>query len=215
MPTKITTTFQPIAPQADRRIRKAAAVALTRTAYQVQSALVRGMQEDFDRPTPFTLRAFRVDMANAATLEATVWAMPLQARYLAIQIEGGDRNTKGFEKRMHLFGGEVALPGAGAKLNQYGNMPLSFIKRVAGDQNSNGTAKRFFVGTPKGQPGAPEGVWARVNDNNRIVPMMVFADDAQYQERFNMSAIAEQEVTATFESQLARAMAQFAAGPKG
>lgn len=190
-------------------MRKAAAVAITRTAWEVRSALMAGMQDAFDRPTPFTMRAFRVDMANANTLEATVWAMPLQARYLEPEIEGGDRNTKGFEKKMKLFGGEVAIPAAGAKLNQYGNMSLAFIKSVTSDKNTGGTAKRFFTGRPKGQPDAPEGVWARVNDNHHLVPVMVFAENAQYKSRFEMSAIAEQTVNAQFESQLARAMAAF------
>lgn len=205
----LTTSFTTIAPQADKRVRKAAAVALTRTAWEVRSALMSGMQAAFDRPTPFTMRAYRVEMATASSLEATVWATPLQARYLERQIEGGERNTKGFEKKMKLFGGEVALPAAGAKLNQYGNMSLSFIKKVAGDSNTYNSNKRFFAGRPKGQPDAPEGIWARVDGNNRLVPMMVFAEDAQYEERFDMSAIAEQRVDAVFEGQLVRALAQF------
>lgn len=206
MPSQLTASFQPIAPQASARTRKAAAVALTRTAWEVRSALMAGMQDSFDRPTPFTMRAFRVDAARSETMEARVWAMPLQARYLAPEIEGGDRNTKGFEKKMKLFGGEVALPAAGAKLNQYGNMSLSFIKKVAGDSGTYNGNKRFFTGRPKGQPDAPEGVWARVDGNNRLVPVMIFANDAKYQERFNMSAIAGRTVDAVFESQLVKAL---------
>lgn len=204
--------FTPIAKDWDKRGRKAAAVALTRTAWKVRDGLMEGMKDDFDRPTPFTMRAFRVDMANASNLEATVYAAPLQARYLFFQIEGGERNTKGFERKMHLFGGQVAIPAAGAKLNQYGNMSLSFIRKVASDENTNGTAKRFFIGTPKGwlDDGTFDGVWARVDDNHNLVRVMSFAEDAQYKKRFDMSAIAEQRVNAVWESQLVRALTEYA-----
>ena len=201
-------TFKPIAYDWQRKGRKAAAVALTRTAWDVRGELMEGMQDTFVRPTPFTMRAFRVDKATPSNLEAVVWAQPLQARYLQFQIEGGERNTKGFEKRMHLFGGQVAIPAAGAKLDQYGNMSLSFIKKVTADQNTNSTAKRFFIGTPKGwlDDGSFDGVWARVNDNNQLVRVMAFAEDAQYEKRFQMSAIAKQTVDAKFESQLMKAI---------
>lgn len=204
----ITSTEPPqLAATIPPQYRKAAAVAITRTAWDVREGLMGGMQDAFDRPTPFTMRAWRVDPAQAGAeqIEAVVWAAPRQASYLFWQIEGGERNTKGFEARMGLHSGEVALPTSKATRDAYGNMPLSFIKRVAGDNNTSGTAKRFFTGTPKGG-GRPEGVWARTGNNKRLVPLMVFADDAQYRERFNASAIAGKVVDERFESQLMRAL---------
>lgn len=204
-------TFKPIAYDWERKGRKAAAVALTRTAWDVRGQLIEGMRETFDRPTPFTMRAFRVDKATTANLEATVWAMPIQANYLLSNIEGGDRETKPFERKLHLFGGQVALPSAGAKLNQYGNMSRNFIRNVINDTNTSGGAKRFFVGTPKGwlDDGTYDGVWARVNDNHQLVRLMTFADDAEYQKRFQMSAIARKTVDDVFEGQLLRAIKSF------
>lgn len=201
--------FTPISRTAQRQAEKAAAVALTRTAWDVQKGLVSEMRDTFDRPTPFTLRAFRVDAAKASNLEALVWAMPLQARYLFWQIEGGDRSSKGFERKMNLFGGEVALPGDGAKLDQFGNMSRAFIKRVLSDLNSGGTDKRFFSGRPKGRGGLPEGVYARTNNNKRLTPLMVFASDATYEKRFNASAIGKQTVDRVFESRLMAAIRDF------
>jgi hypothetical protein len=211
------TTTQPasLAQTIPPQFRKAAAVAVTRTAWDVREGLMAGMQEAFDRPSPFTMRAWRVEAAKAAeTPVAVVWAAPQQAKYLFWEIEGGKRRTKGFEARMGLSGGEAAIPTSGAARDAYGNMPLSFIKRVAADRNSagqvfsrgNGSANRFFVGKPKGGDRA-EGVWARVGNNKRIVPMMFFAQDAQYEERFDMSAIAGRVVNQRFESQLMRALA--------
>lgn len=194
-----------------RQFEKAAAVALTRTAWDVRKELTEEMQSVFDNPTPFTLRAFRVDMAKASDLTATVWAGKEQARYLRPEIEGGERNTKGFERKMHLFGGQVALPGEGAKLNRHGNMSLAFIKKVSADVNSSGSAGRFFVGTPKGwlNDGTFDGVWTRVDNNNRLVRVMAFAEDATYEKRFHASAIGKHTVDRVFESQLAKAMREF------
>lgn len=198
---------QSLAETVPPQFRKAAAVAVTRTAWDVREALMKGMQQEFDRPTPFTMRAFRVEGAKAGAdmVEAVVWAAPLQARYLFWQIEGGERRTKGFESKMDLHGGEAATPTDSATRNAYGNMPLSFIKRVAADRNTSGRDKRFFVGTPKGG-NRQEGVYARVDGNQKLVPLMLFSEDARYEKRFNMSAIAGRTVDARFESQLMRAL---------
>ena len=203
------TTTQPasLAQTIPPQFRKATAVAVTRTAWDVREGLRAGGQEAVDRPSPFTMRAWRVEAAKAAeTPVAVVWAAPQQAKYLFWEIEGGKRRTKGFEARMGLSGGEAAIPTSGAARDAYGNMPLAFIKRVAGDANTSGSAKRFFVGKPKGG-GRAEGVWARVGNNKRIVPLMFFAQDAEYEERFDMSAIAGRVVNQRFESQLMRALA--------
>jgi len=196
----------------EKQFPKAVAVALTRTGWEVRKQLMTGMQQSFDRPTPFTMRAFRVDMAKASTLEATVWALPMQAKYLANEIEGGKRDTKAFERKMHLFGGQVALPSGGAKLNGYGNMSMSFIKSVNADENSGGSAKRFFTGTPRGWlgDGRFDGVWARVDDNHRLVRVMSFANEAKYEGRLQMSVIAQRTVDSVFESQLIKAMRDIA-----
>ena len=150
-------------------------------------------------------RQVRVDVRGGDNPEAVVWALPRQAQYLKTEIEGGERGSKAFEHKLALFGGRVALPTQASKLDAYGNMSRSFISRVLADANTSGKAKRFFIGTPKGGDRG-EGVWARVGNNNRLVKAMSFADDAQYEERFNASAIAQQTVNERWESQLIRAM---------
>jgi hypothetical protein len=183
-------------------LRRASQQALRGLAFDVRDALREGMLDAFDRPKPFTLNAFRISVGNG---EAVVWAMPQQAKYLFWEIEGGQRKSKAFEHRMQLFGGRVAIPTQGAVRDQYGNMPLSFIKRVLADKNTSGKAGRFFVGEPKGQPGQ-EGVWARVDNNKRLVRVMDFAEKAEYEGRFRMSEIADQTINARWEYQLLRAI---------
>jgi hypothetical protein len=186
-------------------MRAAAARALTKVSFDVRDALREGMQSAFDRPKPFTLNAFRVQAASSNDLTATVWAMPLQAKYLRWEIEGGQRKSKAFEHKLHLFGGQVAIPTRGSARDAFGNMPLAFIKRVQADLNTGGTSKRFFAGAPKGRPGE-DGVWARTYGNRRLTKVMEFASSAEYQERFMMSELAQETVSAKWESQLMRAL---------
>lgn len=190
---KISATYTPTA-SLSKEAAKAAALAIKRTAWDVRSAIMQAMQTSFDRPTPFTMRAWRVD---AAGLDATVWAMPLQAKYLAHQVEGGERETKAFEHKLRLFGEQVAVPASGARLNQYGNMSQSFIGKVlqGGGQ--------YFAGKPRNN-GLPNGVWQR--KGGKLLPVMTFADDAQYKGRLNLAEIAQQQAGKTFESHLIGAL---------
>lgn len=201
------TTTGPTMAQVSRQFKAAQAQAIRGVAFDVRDALVGGMREAFDRPKPFTLSAFRVTATGGDEPSATVLAMPLQARYLFWEIEGGERKTKGFEKRLNLFGGQVAIPTNGSARDQYGNMTRSFIGRILADTNTSGTSKRFFTGAPKGMPGE-DGVWARVNGNTRIVKVLDFAEDAQYESRFHMSEIAAETVDKRWESQLLRAISK-------
>lgn len=182
------------------RVRQAAAKALTGVAFDARDALVAGMQTAFDKPNQFTLNAFKVSPATSGNLEAVVWAMPRQAKYLFWEIEGGNRASKAFEHKLGLTGGRVAIP-VGAMAAKYDANPFGFVKRMLADVNTSGDAKRFFIGAPKGRPGE-DGVWARVGNNHRIVRVMEFAQHATYKERFRASAIAEEKVTERWESQL-------------
>ena len=191
----------PLSPVVPARIRKAATVAMTRVAWDVREGLMQGMQSSFDRPNPWTMRAWRVAPAGLTAdgnIEAVVYAAPSQARYLFWQVEGGERNTKGFERRMNLFGGEVAIPTRNAKLDQYGNVNLSTIKRMSSDKD-----KRFFVGRPKGGD-RPEGVWLR--SRHRLYMVMAFEDSASYKPRLDVPGISQGVVSRSFRSQILRAL---------
>lgn len=189
-----------------QRIGQAQAKALRGLAFDVRDAIRAKMGSVFDKPSAFTLNAFRVDASQAAGGEVVVWAMPRQAQYLRWQIEGGERGSKAFEHKMGLFGGRVAVP-VGKYNAQFDRNPKGFVARVLADMNTGGTAKRFFAGTPRGMTG-DAGIWARVNNNKRLVSVMRFADDAQYAERLDLSAIAGETVTAKWESQLLRNIAR-------
>ena len=177
------------------KIKRAAQKALRGVALDVRDAIVGDMASRFDRPKQFTMRAFRVDVAGD---EAVVWAMPIQARYLLQQIEGGERETKPFEHRMRLFGGQVALPDRSTRLDAYGNIPMAAIRKTGGQGG------RFFTGAPDHMPGM-EGVWERVGKRG-LRRVMRFADEADYIERLDLQAVAERTVGLRWESQLLRHM---------
>lgn len=138
----------------------ATALALTRTAQDVKDAIEREMRDVFDRPTPYTLRGFRLYPARKNDLKAQVWFRPgmvtgKDARdYLGPQVFGGARKLKAFERSLRLAGllpdDMQAIPGAAAQLDAYGNMSrgqivqlLSYFKTFTADGfRANITNKR-------------------------------------------------------------------------
>lgn len=200
-----------------KQVSFATARALTRTAAQLRRELNAETEKVFDRPTAFTKRSFVFKPATRDNLVAIVHAQERQAKYLKASIYGGARRQKGFEKRLgeEMEGRRVVTPGAalrsgavaGIRLNQSGNISQAQLLRVVKDLNSAGTARRFFSGIPKGKNG-PAGVWARVDNNKRIVPVLVFANAAVYEKRFKLSAIGRKVVTERFERELFASLEQ-------
>lgn len=129
-------SIRTIGPQA----QYAAAVALTKTAKEVQAELKEEMRRVFDRPTPFTLNSLYIKPATKQNLEALVWIKDeaskgtAAAKYLQPQIQGGSRSHKSFEKALQQGGlmprGYFAQPAAGAQLDQYGNVKKSQIVQI-------------------------------------------------------------------------------------
>lgn len=125
---------------ADKQVRFAAAVALTRTAQAVKVAQVDEMKRVFDRPTNYTLNSLFVRGARPNRLDALVWVkddagkgIPA-TKYLLPQVEGGQRSHKRFEKALINAGvlpyGMFAVPGDGAEVDAFGNIQRGQIVRV-------------------------------------------------------------------------------------
>jgi hypothetical protein len=122
-------------------LRFAAAKSLTQTAQAVRTATLLEMQRRFDRPTPYTMRALAVDPAKKDALvsavflrtdnpsKGTPWVKALGAEFV-----GGQRHWRRFEGAMLRTGimppGLAAVPGKGAKLDAYGNIPVSLITQL-------------------------------------------------------------------------------------
>lgn len=155
----------------------------------------RVTNEAIDRPNPFTAKnsIYFKPVDRRGPFETTIGYKSKQASYLA-PILGGERRQKPFEKRIDgqvkfvVPGDELAGKGIdGIKLDRYGNITESDLLKILGEASSEtntfGTAKRFFRGVPKGNQGFGDGVYARVDNNNRIVPVLLFVTAAQYEKR--------------------------------
>lgn len=119
-----------------KQIPFATAAALTKTAQSAQKALKREAVKKIDKPTPFTLRGFRIKRATKRTLTAEVFIADIQSDYMTYAIEGGTRTPK---KRA------IIQPGA-IKLNKYGNLPKNAINRIMARRDT-------FSGSRGGVPG--------------------------------------------------------------
>jgi len=187
-----------------RQMPFAVATTLTRLARLAREAETTEIVRAFDNPVPFTRSAVGTTSASKTLLESSVFIKDRQARYLRTEVEGGQRELKTFEK---LFGKGIALPGTGAKLNQYGNLTRATIKRIAAELNSSGKSKRYFMGKPRGHS-LPEAIYARVDGNSKIVPLLVFTTRAQYEKRLRFSEVAELTARANFEREMLQAWEQ-------
>lgn len=182
--------------------------ALTATAKDIEQAETKALPESLDRPTPFTLKAFGVEAATKAKPQARVFMRPIQSRYLQWQIDGGQRAYKGFELRIReRTYNAFQVPSTAAQLDRFGNISRSDIIAIQRELNSAKSSKRYFVGQPNGRPDLPPGIYARVNGNTSIEPLLVFATAAVYKKRFDWSGIAKRTINATFERNLIAALA--------
>jgi hypothetical protein len=189
----------------------ATAKALTATAKKVQAAIPAMLEQYLDKPTPFTQRGTFVKAARKDDLRAIVGFRPIQSRYLRYQIEGGVRQPA---KRA------LRLPSE-QPLNEYGNLPARTIATLvqrarAGRRLTNKQSKRLgvsraldlFYGDPG--DGRPAGIYKRVplpgNGGNRLIPLIVFPEQAaRYERRVPFYREAEAMVRRTFSAELAKA----------
>lgn len=137
----------------------AAALALTRTAQEVQAGIRDEMRTVFDRPTRATLGGTFIESATKEKMEASVWindgrvsdfrakqsAMtggPLSnwegdraaINWLEPQVRGGGRKSKGFEnalRRQGILGsGQYVVPGRNYPLDRHGNLNNGQIRKI-------------------------------------------------------------------------------------
>lgn len=187
--------------------------ALNHTAYQARQALHSEMSSVFDKPTPWTLKSIKVFLAKPKNLEAALWVDDYRAskdvapdRWLKAEVFGGPREAKGFEKQLRrqkiLPAGMFAVPAAGARIDQYGNMSRGQIVQIlsglgawngygssanATDSKKSvkkGHATAFFV-MKRGK--TPIGIAER--RDNEMVMVVAFVKQPQYRPRLDFHGI--------------------------
>lgn len=198
-----------------KQARFAMAVALTKTAQEIQRQIPGELDRVLDRPTNFTKRGTYVKAARRDTLFAEVGFRAIQARYMRYQIEGGevDPGAAG-----------IKLPG-NIQLNGFGNIPRGTIARlkaaakngalggvvakrlnVQGDRRKGAAPIQLFYGQPtgKGWEKAPVGIWRRLppstpGGKGKLIPVVLFEDTpARYRRRFDFAGLAVKTVRQKF-----------------
>jgi hypothetical protein len=189
------------------RDRFAVVKALTRTAQDAQREESQHLESVIDRPTPFTLRAIGIVPATKETMQAVVYVRPIQARYLRWLIDGGQRNFKGFELKLRgvkIFA--YVVPGNSLGLDAYGNISRADIGRLQRDLESSSASDRYFIGSPKGRPDLPDGLYVRRAKSISLV--LLFSNSAQYQKQFDFFGVGGRTIRERFAVNLARALSE-------
>ena len=138
---------------AQRQVPYARTLMLNDLARQAAKAENEGARETFDRPTPFTERAFTFTPAAKARPVSVVLAKDIQASYLAPFGDEGDHRQVLGPKRGVLT--PKAIP-----LNAYGNLPKGKIAALKGRPD-------VFIGAVKTKSGVINGVWQRQTQAQR------------------------------------------------
>lgn len=124
--------------------REAARLAINATLRTGRQAVYAAMRRVFDRPTPYTLNALRLEdaplsgaLAGAVMVKGKQDVMgagvPAQS-VLRAEILGGGRRWKRFELALMRAGilprGWFAVPGKGARLDAWGNMSRGQVVQI-------------------------------------------------------------------------------------
>lgn len=160
-----------------KQIPFATARAITQTLQIAKKDVLRQLDKDIDRPTPFTRRAFRVDGADKVKLRGRLFTLPKQNEYLQWAIFGGVRLPKGT-----AFAMRPAKPGPkGIRLNRFGNVPV-------GSQARAQLARGAFSATINGVAG----IWkaptktksGKIRKGSRMQLLLAYERQAVYRPRF-------------------------------
>lgn len=181
----------------------AVAKTLTDVAKAVADEMPKAVEQDLDKPTPFTRQGFYMQGARKDHLQAVVGVKDRQATYLRYQIEGGERQPQ--RKALRL--------PAQVQLDAFGNMPKGLVRQLiarakAGRRATKAQASRFGVSQHLdlfyGEPGdgRPAGIYKRVvigPTQHQLVPVIVFPSrSAHYEPRFDFERRALQVVGREF-----------------
>ncbi|MBI5598406.1 MAG: hypothetical protein HY890_01560 [Deltaproteobacteria bacterium] len=124
------------------RIPKMTAIALTAMAKALRDETQKELPRRFEAPTPWTIGGVMYMSASVNKPEAYVWFKDETAvgkgtpavKYLWPEIHGGPRRLKRYEVALRRFGvlpdGYYTVPGAGARIDLYGNMTQGQITQI-------------------------------------------------------------------------------------
>lgn len=215
--------------------------AINVAAFETRQRWAEVMPRIFDRPTALTLKAPLYTKATKAKPEATIFIRDEvskgtpPAKYLLSQVEGGSRRAKGVEKRLTnagvLAAGMFVVPGRGAKLDSFGNVPgrqITALLSAVGaqfDRYQNATPESrkrrrsrkkvrggdyFAVKFARGK--LKPGIYERIATGfgSAIRSVLFFVRSVRYRQRYDIYGIArkifERRLPAIFQVELDKAV---------
>lgn len=212
-------------------MRFAMVVSMTRSAKATRDDLKTAMPTVFDRPTRFTRNSLEARPARKDNLRAAVGLKYFfggggDYHYLTPQAFGGQRKPKPYEKRLFATGilpaGMYTVPGAGARLNSFGNITAGQIKAMLSDlgassdwtqnrttrstkRNKSYARRRWFV-VREGQGLAP-GIWIR--QGRKIRPYLLFVSRTQYRKRWHFFTLGRKYFGRHMQDEYGKAIEQY------
>jgi hypothetical protein len=228
-----------------RQIEIAAQRALLKTAQAIRDAEIAEMARVFDRPTRWTMGALKVKADSKFSIRVGILDPDGYYKraqdYLSTQVAGGVRRQKAMEMMLQRKGvmpaGWSAVPGAGAEIDQHGNMRVGQIRQIlswfdaaersAGstqNMREKGRAKRrkgtrkvrgfeYFSVLPgrtnSGRNVLSPGIYKRTTFGfgKAIKPVLMFVRLAAYRPRFDFERVAVGTYEREFPAQFESALA--------
>lgn len=215
--------------------QRALQMALNKMAEEAIGPLQSEVASVFDRPTPFTVNAFRIDYAKQSSLEAAVAVKDEKSgsskgqapeAWFEPQVYGGERQLKASEKWLRQAGilpaGMYIAPGRGARLDAYGNMSRGHIQQVlsglkafdlaGSDHNATDSARSLAKGHGRAffvvrKANRAIGIAERRGKSMQMV--LIFIREPSYSRRFDFHKVVRHvaENDALFESYIDEALA--------
>ncbi|MDD5212249.1 MAG: hypothetical protein PHV62_07525 [Sulfuricurvum sp.] len=226
---------------------KQATFALSKTIndslYSIKDDYIKSFETIFDKPNMrFLKTAFTIKKSTktslAGMIEVSPWDMgkgQTPEAVLLHHVIGGDRPLKKFEKAMigsgFMGSNMIAVPAAGAKLDQYGNIKGSFSSMLIsyfsayrkagfeGNMKQSTRDKMAKIGRTKKQAKkingvmyfmsnggkmAP-GIWSKTGiHGSRVKPVILFVRTPNYKQRFDFYGIADKNIQTNFKDRYAK-----------
>lgn len=199
--------------------------ALNNAAFGINAKIKTEMQAAFQGgATPYTLRAFKVEKATRANLQAAVMLRTdaqggtPHSQTIGHLFTGGSRQWKKFEGLIRATGampaGSIAVPGSGIKLDARGNLNRAQVRELLGalrtglqtvrNKNRGKTqqAVGYFV-LPRRQGKLLPGIYKRTTTggwvgggkaSSGITPMLVFVPMGTWRKYISLDAIAQAQL---------------------
>jgi hypothetical protein len=190
-------------PKIKSQIPYALAGALNDCMYASRAAVIQEMAKRFDRPTPWVMHSLRYQKATKADLRFVINANEAkdgrlsQAEVLKPEIAGGGRPMKASEATI----GSYWVPGQGARLDRYGNVPAATIASIL-SQLEHGEQVR--IRDKRGRTRGPSVTYFRQGNSiyqrsgRQIVPVLVLTRPPIYKQRLPYGSRIREVVASQF-----------------